>query len=666
MNGQTSRNASIACRRFRGSRISRRSELSIRYVQSRSAATLASSTAINAPRNVPPEYRDLYQSLQALKDTASDFVNQSRLQLALRGLESAQPTIRIGILGLGRDGEATARKLARVLLADPLGDKQAWEDRIVDMQRQKGTMLLRYGQEEDSVEQSSLIETLHVPSRVLQKNNLEVLISSLNLDAAPDNEVLDAILVPPLQTPIAASGRAGYVRYPVHKALLVGEGIDGCMAVGRLWPLFEENMTEQSTDELVMPAINLPYGQQNDHMRFVDVNEAKLALDLFRDDVSNGPVFSHKWQSSGMPALSQWLIAQQASSSPDLDAAVVQAAAVVRAHIQSVLLSAQSSVATAEEAVRLAIVPQTIPESTRTRLQDAISKWAQLAHTDLQQSLESATASRSWRRTSWYKLLWRADDVGVAAEDVLRSHWLLEAEAGLAFLSGRVEEAGFFRTQGSSQSTYNRPSVVRQNLEPSTAANASPADQVNFTTNLQTADVAVPLPSTADLVRTPQMLDRVTDDPALELSERFTRSRQWPQAIHTTRQTLLHTLVPALQSRAQTLLLQSLSTIGGTSALGAWFYAATYGAGLYEGGAIAALGLVWSFRRLQRKWEEARSVFAGEVRESGRVVLAEVEGLMRGVVRDHERPAVRKEDEEAWQRAREAVREAGEQLRRLK
>ena len=102
-----------------------------------------SRTAINSPSNVPDVNRDLYASLERLKDIASDYVNQSRLQLALRGLEAETPTIRIGLLGLGRDGNSAARKLARVLLADALSDEAAWEKTLVGMEESGKALLIR-------------------------------------------------------------------------------------------------------------------------------------------------------------------------------------------------------------------------------------------------------------------------------------------------------------------------------------------------------------------------------------------------------------------------------------------------------------------------------------------------------------------------------------------
>lgn len=53
------------------------------------------SSAINASKNVPPQYKDLYDALDEVREAAAEQVNLSRLQLAQRGLESETPVIRI-------------------------------------------------------------------------------------------------------------------------------------------------------------------------------------------------------------------------------------------------------------------------------------------------------------------------------------------------------------------------------------------------------------------------------------------------------------------------------------------------------------------------------------------------------------------------------------------
>lgn len=52
-------------------------------------------TAVNAQKTIPSEYRELYDALSALGDSASIYTNASQLQLALRGLESRDSVTRI-------------------------------------------------------------------------------------------------------------------------------------------------------------------------------------------------------------------------------------------------------------------------------------------------------------------------------------------------------------------------------------------------------------------------------------------------------------------------------------------------------------------------------------------------------------------------------------------
>lgn len=57
--------------------------------------TFTTSSAINAGKNVPPRFKELYAALNRVGDVATDRVNLSRLQLALRGLESEEPLVRV-------------------------------------------------------------------------------------------------------------------------------------------------------------------------------------------------------------------------------------------------------------------------------------------------------------------------------------------------------------------------------------------------------------------------------------------------------------------------------------------------------------------------------------------------------------------------------------------
>ncbi|KAI4735120.1 hypothetical protein E4T50_14349 [Aureobasidium sp. EXF-12298] len=642
------------------------------------ATNLASRTAINPPSNVPAENQQLYASLDRLKDIASDYVNQSRLQLALRGLETSRPTVRIGLLGLGRDGDVAARKLARVLLADALGDEGQWEKMLKQPSQDGKPLLLRYGAEDDIPPMNPLVNELNIPSRVLEKNNLEILITTLNTPSGPNvtadpSGLAEAILVPPLQTPVASSGRTGFVRYPVHKAIVVGEGIQGCMDFGRLSAALETTTLGVTGAEqgLIQVALGVPRDsprtQTNDTglISPVDINQAGLALDLFRQDVANGAIFNSKWQASNIQAIIKFL------ASDPMDPVTGDSVGLrptLQAHIRSTLDSAADAIALSEQVANTAVISNSISDQKRQEISQAISAWAQHAHTDLQVSLANAIDSRSWRRTTWSRLLWRVDDVGVAAEEVLRSHWLLDAESTLAFLAGRIEQAGFFRSRGGvanfnpdyamhasdravDPKTGGPISKERAFLAPSQASSAPTTTKTSKGFFGKFFTDKVPQPSTADLLNTHALTAKVAETGGIDIFH----SRPWPLAIHFTRQKLLHTLVPSLQARAQALLAQSLTTIGATSALGVWLYIATSGTMLAESGAIAALGLVWTLRRLQKKWEGERETWEAEVREHGRVVLSEVEDVLRTVVRENERGVLRQSDIEDWQRARAAL-----------
>lgn len=81
-----------------------------------------------------------------------------------------------------------------------------------------------------------LYKVLYAPSRVLRAHNLEILVSTLNvntanmLTTASTESSAESVLVPKLQ---ATSARGTPVPYPVHKTLVVAEGLDSALAFGR-------------------------------------------------------------------------------------------------------------------------------------------------------------------------------------------------------------------------------------------------------------------------------------------------------------------------------------------------------------------------------------------------------------------------------------------------
>jgi hypothetical protein len=87
---------------------------------------------------------------------------------------------------------------------------------------------------------------------------------------------------------------------------------------------------------------------------------------------------------------------------------------------------------------------------------------------------------------------------------------------------------------------------------------------------------------------------------------------------------------------------------------------------VFEASAVAALGLVYSLRRMQTTWEKAREQWQVEVREDGRKTLKVTEELVRWIVKvSAEKPVKEDEGVGRRRRAREAVERVREALRKM-
>ncbi|KAK4501123.1 hypothetical protein PRZ48_006929 [Zasmidium cellare] len=611
-----------------------------------SNSALASSTAVNAPSTVPFELRELHQHLQLLQDKANVYVDLSRLQLALRSLESDDPIIRIAFLGLGSNGVQSARRLARLLLSDELGDEAEWEQYLLDP-RDGRSVLLRYGEqsEENGVQpaNSPLVKEMRIPSARLKAWNVEILITGFNASgyttsnsADSATELEESILVPPITMPNSTGGRVGFVRYPVHKALIVSEGVTGAVELGKL-------PSALADDRLISAALNLPLRAKADEddtsLKAISIDLAEPALEALRRDYrANGALYSSQWQQSNLASVANWL---SKASEPSSDGHSLKPA--VDALLTSVLSRSLDLVATAKEQAKTA--SDTVSESKRTSLQSTISSWSEEAHRDLQLNLNTALTSQAWRRTAWWRLFWRIDEVSMSTSDVLRRGWLVDAEQSLACLSGRILEAGLASeddlkkgSAGNIEDAKLLPGVSKEEFDTYKADNAPSAAPQK-------------IESLANLMEFPVKVARMKEQSGLDVFF----DPPWPQTIHLAREQMLHQLVPSMHLKAQGLLLTSLSTIGGSGALAGWLWVASGGVAFYEAGAIAALGLVWALRRLQTKWGAERQKFADTAKEDARGVLAEVEGKLRRLVAEGGRVAIREEDEKEWAEARNAV-----------
>lgn len=585
----------------------------------RAESTIASPPATNSN---PDAREELAAALDHLQKHAANYVNLSRIQLALRNLgqQPGRESIRVAILGMsnGLESGRTAKELLRLLLADPLKPEEDWERQLEDHNMSQ-PLVLRIAQETAPKDvaiayaRDSLVPEINVSSPPLNGNSLELLFMEVNpLSSAQPSEDIrgleEAVLVPNVDIPMSNTGRYTPITTPVHKALLVGDGILGAAAVVSL-PLLQDRDT-------ITAAIDLKQYTSEDlsgyPFKTVDVDTAGKGLALFRESVSNSMEYEALWFKSKVPAIGEWVKAGVLSN----DAGITKMP--VRTLVASILQNTAAAVQEAEAEGLSAALSSKVTTSTASNLNRGLSDWAQSAHEELQEQLDTAFTSRKWRRLGWWKLFWRVDDVGMLSSEMIAQRFLPETERGIIYLAGRIQEAGITKD------------------EPGQLAYPGP--------------LLAPLPSDkGSPLQTPT--------PELE--------GKWPTHIPFTRNYLLDKTVPALQALAQKLVIQSLSTSTLTTSLGILAYLSSFSA--YEAGTVAALGLVWSLRRLQTKWETARSYWEGEVREEGRKAIRAAEASVAQVLDGAKKG---KSDDgkslEELGKIREMVQRAEDALARLK
>ncbi|KAJ4373700.1 hypothetical protein N0V86_007843 [Didymella sp. IMI 355093] len=580
----------------------------------RSASTHVSPTAINLRPNIPPRNKELYDALSALSGAAETYVNISRLQLALSGLAAQDAVTRVAILGL--NSQVSAQRLARLLLADPLSNVEGWEQELEKAgDGNERAVLLKFGDEHDAHRPTPLYKVLYAPSRVLRAHNLEVLVSTLNVNTAnmlttsSTESSGESVLVPKLQ---ATSARGTPVPYPVHKTLVLGEGLDSALAFGRFSSDSAEDMRT-----MVKIAVDLPAPQKevDTNMQaesaLINVEVGTQALASFRESVANSQIFERGWFRSGLPSLSRWLTAdlQPAESiKPAMRTLVTSIADDVEAKLLK------------EDTARLALLASIPTDREATAaITNALDTWAERSHTELRDELDEAFSARNWHKLSWWKLFWRVDDVTMLSQEIIERRWLISAEKSTIFLAGRMAQAGF---------PEDLQRIAVQKEIPVTTTETAPTLE-NQPTNLSTE------------VRKPQ---------------------PWSESIATARQEVVDANVPPLQALAQRLILQTMSTTSISSALSALLYVSS-SCSVFEASAVAALGLTFSLRRIQKLWEGARESWQGTVREEGRRTLKATEDLVRMIIRSKEQGKMQI-DEGAVERrqAREAVKAVREAL----
>ncbi|KAH8805802.1 hypothetical protein F5884DRAFT_459396 [Xylogone sp. PMI_703] len=578
--------------------------------KSRLQSTLATPSQSDIKITPAAAREKLRIALIDLQKHAGSYVNISRLQLALRGLDQVpgRETIRVAILGLSEGGNALAKAkgLLRLLLADPLSKDQEWEQTLTNHQSKK-PLLIKVGQQmkvDEFQQGSKLLEEIYVSSPLLNGHNLEILV--LEANPAPQNAdereetIADSILTPVMEIPTSSTGRYTPVTTPVHKSLIVADGIVGAASLVSYPVELDDHIIGTAVD------LHLPSGEDTSSLPFrvINVSLGTNALRLFRESLDNAIPFERDWFAAGIPEIIKWL---QAGTAPEEG----PMKAPVRNLIHSVITNANNQIA-AEKARRLeAALEETVSTATLDNLRLGLSRWSERAHGELQNQLDIAFSSKRWRKLGWWKLFWRVDDVTMIGADILNQKFLVDAEKEVIYLAGRIQEAGVFRQRG--------------HVYPANWAYKSTSEEVKEVK----IGSAPPAPKLSDLV-----------EPVEEESESqiVIKPHPWPLHIPTTRRFLTLDSVPALQALAQKLVLQTLSTSGITSILSGLMYVSSVSTTVYEAGVVAAVGIVWSMRRMQTKWETARKYWEGEVREEGRKSIRNVETVVTQVLSETQKP----------------------------
>lgn len=502
------------------------------------------------------------------------------------------------------------------------------------MRKLLSLMFNRYGETFAYEKSHPLLRTLTIPSTLLEKHKLELLLHLTSASSLAEDSST-ALLVPGLDIRTSAAGRISSVAYPVHKTILFGKGFEGLREASR----FSALVVDSEGPEMVKIVVDVDWavGSQPEKSVFlVNVTQGEKAIKELRASIRHSTDYEHDWLGSHVSDVGLYLTAGTVAGPPSAMKPALR-------NLVSVLLADTEAAVTLQENEAERESAENVVSETNTRrsLHRAITSWAELAHTELRDELETVFSSRSWRKLAWWKLPWRIDDVEMIASEVLRRTYLINAEKGLIFVAGRMEEAGLLGQIPTSAGQQSKP-LLYAHMED------------------------IPTLSVSDLQPTPvsgsDSLDNPKDTSQPAQSNPLYR---WPQDISAARLHLLQVTVPALTALAQRFFLSSISTTALTGALSSLVYLSAPTTTVYEAGVIVALGLTWSARRLQRQWEEARKDWMQGVELEGKRVLDAVEKRCRAIVSEagQRKPDMAAAEERS--KAKERVKRAREALAKM-
>jgi hypothetical protein len=504
--------------------------------------------------------KNLENALFRLQKHGRHRATPSQLQLALRNLreEPGQESVTIAITAVDADLSALqARRLLRLVLADPLTPEQAWEKELLGHNDARPLLV--------HVDEAAFAQKDRV-GFVTEKPYDEVYVASPNFNGKKVSFLIGHTHPGTHTTPLT----------PVHKTIYVGAGLRGLAdAISTSRSAGPSTHSEIAVDLQVTPG-------EEDGRGFdgflLQMEKAEQGLNLIRQNIGNAIQYQHLWDKSGLGTVSMNLMTEL-SQLPQSGSTKFAVSSAIR-HVLSQLNDSLSTNPTRDTPRLPSSREGEALQSTVNDLNQGLSEWAKDAHEELQAQLDLAFTGRRWRKLGWWKLFWRVDDVGMLSADMISQRFLPESERGIIYFTGRVKQAG----------------IVAETTDGPIYDDPAPAEN----------GIAKP--------ETPKQ--------AIE--------GRWPTHIPFTRNYLLETTVPSLQALAHKLVAQSLGTSAVTSSLGVLMWFSSFG--IYESGAVAALGIVWSLRRLQHKWETARQFWESEVREEGRKAVRATESSVANIL----------------------------------
>jgi hypothetical protein len=542
-------------------------------------------------------------------------VSQSRLQLAQQALETERPKIRVAVLGL--NVQDTARRIVRLLLADALESEQGWESQLLQSSASGEGVLIRYGDTPNPnlPPTRTSMPILNIPASVLERSNVEILVSSLSPPAALGQESngqtvpADTFLAPAIGTPTAASGRQTMISQPVHSTLVVLRGLDELLSLAELLASTRFGSAEDRASIRVAMEQSGTLPLTPGQIILLDAKNAEDGLAAIRRSIDEATTYEHKWVSSGMPALSTWL-----SHVADPSGPIPMA---VRILISSLLSATSSSL---QEYAKLDQMPASskLSLASRTNLESSIDEFSRNAHSELQSGLSSAWSSRNWRKLAWYKLFWRVDDVGLIISDLINNAWLPRTERAVYELSGRLSQAG----------------ISPVDVNPTTSPPILPVAEI-ATSNLSPH----PLPvlqaqlsvASAEQTPTQPMIINAAGFPSISMIP-TPQPTPLSASISITRTSQISNAITSLSHTAQQLVFRTLSITGFSGGLSALTYVSLTPGSLYEAGTIVALGTAFALYRMQGSWQRATKDLEDSLFNEGRKAIQRVAGSMRELV----------------------------------